>query len=186
MGIKSTTKLLAPLLVLLTGLAVLAAAPHDWHTSPDKWKEPRIYHTSFDKSFDGRITVGKDIVPVQLTEQHWSSNKTYYFITYSPNFQKKGPWNTVISVANESGYFVQVLLTDHKNSSPTAKWINEKLLYIEVWWGRILGTTIIFDVESEKIIHKEMVHWGLIAFQQWQEGKKREDEIRKKEILTTE
>lgn len=42
---------------------------------------------------------------------------------------------------------------------------------IIIWWGRVLGTYFIYDVEKEKIIIKEMVHDGVIPFQQFQKTK---------------
>jgi len=158
--------------LLIAGLWFKAAlADHTpWHTPPDKWQEPRVYHTPFEESYSGRIKIGKGSLGVQRAEKSWSRNKAYFFIVSPPDFGKGGPWDTVISIYNERDYFVQISLMDHGNCHPKIDWINEKLLYIEVWWGRILGTTIVFDVERETIIHKEMVHWGAIAFQQWREG----------------
>ncbi len=51
-------------------------------------------------------------------------------------------------------------------------WINEKLLCIRVWWGRICGTDLIFNVEQERFIYREMVWDGGIPYYQIQEGTK--------------
>ena len=50
------------------------------------------------------------------------------------------------------------------------KWINEKLLFIQPWWGRIAATDIIYDVENEKIVYVEDLTDGYIAFDQFQKG----------------
>lgn len=84
----------------------------------------------------------------------------------------KGPWNTVIAVFNERGFHILIRLLDHSNPDVIVTWINEKLLYINVWWGRIIGTSLIYDVENEGFIYKEMVHDGVIPFQQAQDWKK--------------
>lgn len=150
------------------GLALASSA--EWHTPPNKWTKPRVYHTPFDDRYSSRVKIGQDFVPVQLTEKTWSPNKTYWFITTDPDLKKEGPWNTTISVFNERDYLTQILLLDHNNSKPKVRWINEKLLYIEAWWGRVLGTCMVYDAEREEIIHKEMANWGGMAFQQWRQG----------------
>ena len=61
----------------------------------------------------------------------------------------------------------------YPNFAPDVRWINEKLLYIEVWWGRVVGSSFVFDVEHEKFVHKETVHDGLIPFQQFREAQER-------------
>lgn len=80
---------------------------------------------------------------------------------------KPGPYSTTVMVYNERDYCTTITLKNHKNGEPKVKWINQKLLYIEVWWGRILGTTLIYDVEKETMLHKEMVHDGGIDWLQW-------------------
>jgi hypothetical protein len=147
-----------------------------WHTTPDKWKEPRMFHSEFDKNYENRIRIShaqidKKILSEQNTkERNYSPNKAYWFVVYSPDTMKPGPWSTEINIFNERDYIVKIELVDHAATyMTTTKWINEKLLYVEFCWGRILGTYFIFDVENEKIIIKEMVYDGGIAFQQWQQ-----------------
>jgi hypothetical protein len=53
------------------------------------------------------------------------------------------------------------------------RWVNERLLYVQVWWGRILGSWYLIDVEAEKVVYREMVHSGEIPFQQAHEGQKK-------------
>jgi len=38
--------------------------------------------------------------------------------------------------------------------------LNEKLIFGEVWWGRIYATDFIFDVEQRKFSYREMAHFG--------------------------
>jgi len=49
--------------------------------------------------------------------------------------------------------------------------MNERLLFIEVWWGRVLGSDFLIDVENERVVHSEMIRYGAIEFQQWQQKK---------------
>jgi hypothetical protein len=49
-------------------------------------------------------------------------------------------------------------------------WINEKLLFARVAWGRVLFTDLIFDVEREAWVYEEAARFGDAAFQQAQEA----------------
>jgi hypothetical protein len=50
------------------------------------------------------------------------------------------------------------------------RWLNEKLILMRPWWGRIAATDLIFDVEREKIIYAESVTDGTLAYQQYLES----------------
>ena len=47
------------------------------------------------------------------------------------------------------------------------KWLNENLLFIRPWWGRIAATDLIYDVEAEKVIHSEGVMDAYLALLQY-------------------
>ena len=172
-------------LILIIVGAVLTAAPGDlrkWHTSPGKWEEARTYHTPFDKSDEkliaGKLKVGKNLVPLPKDlAKTWSDNGAYWFaVEFDNGVERKdgswsGPRKTIISIFNEGDHLSQIRLLDHAYRAKV-RWINEKLLYVEVWWGRVFGTSLIYDVESEKIIYKETAHRGTVVFQQWEQWRK--------------
>ena len=156
-------------------MSLNCAYAYDWHTTPDQWKEPRIFHSEFDKNYENRIRVSHAQSPRQSLEKNekernYSPNQAYWYVIHPPDTLKPGPWSTEIGVFSERDYRISIELTDHAATYPTTvKWINEKLLYIQLWWGRVLGTYFIFDVEMERIVIREMVHDGGIPFQQWQD-----------------
>jgi hypothetical protein len=39
-------------------------------------------------------------------------------------------------------------------------WLNEKLLYGSVWWGRTVSTDFVFDAEKRAFIYREMANYG--------------------------
>ncbi len=148
-------------------------------TPPDKWKEPRIFHAEFDKDYENRISVSnveldKKILEENEREKNYSPNKAYWYLVNSPDTMKPGPWTAEIIVFNERDYFIEIKLIDYAATyKTTIEWINEKLLYIRFWLGRIAGIYFIFDIEKEKVIIKEMFWDGHQAFQQWQQGKQK-------------
>jgi len=144
----------------------------NWYISPLKWKEPRICHAPYDSKFTYNInldvsklpddskfahSINLDVskLPDDLKDQIFSPNRVYWYIAKFPDTTKPGPWSTVIQIYNERDYCIQLSLIDHKYI-PKVSWINEKLLHIRVWWGRILGSEFIYDVEHEQFIYKEM------------------------------
>ncbi len=155
--------------VLLAGHA--AAQTRDWHTTPDKWKEPRVFHRPFDP-LDTAITkfeVQRDSTQISTSDTVWSANRAYYFSSSHPHAVEWHSPCTRVLVYNERPYIIHMSFVDDPRYDPDVRWINEKLLYIEVWWGRVLGSAFIYDVEKEQIIYQEMVVDGLGAFQQWHE-----------------
>jgi hypothetical protein len=150
----------------------------EWHTTPDKWKEPRIFHEPFEPTFEDRIKISrialnKTAEKMDKKKLQYAPNQAYWYIVDAPDTMKPGPWSTEIKIFNERDYLISVKLIDYAAQyMTTIKWLNEKLLYVQFWWGRIVGSYFILDVEKEKILIKEMVYDGGQAFQQWQQQKK--------------
>lgn len=163
--------------LLLLSMTLLAASCNksnkvgsQFHTSPDKWEKPRIYHTEMDESCEKKISVAK--IPVKEIEPKVFSGNSAYWYVLDKQVNKNLQADKSLYVFNERDYLIQVNIaeTDHRYDGRAA-WINEKLIYYQWWWGRILGGYLIFDVEREKIIQKELVKYGGIAFQQFQQAK---------------
>lgn len=163
--------------LLVFSMILLAASCHKsnkagsrFHTSPDKWKKPRIYHTQMDAFYDQKISVAR--IPIKETEEKVFSGNSAYWYALDKQVNKNLQSDESLYVFNERDYLIKVHITetDHRYDDKAA-WINEKLIYYQWWWGRILGGYMIFDVEREEIILKELVKYGGIAFQQFQEAK---------------
>lgn len=43
---------------------------------------------------------------------------------------------------------------------PEPKWINEKLLFVSAWWGRIAATDTIIDVSNGQIVYQEQASYA--------------------------
>ncbi len=145
-----------------------------WHTTPDKWKEPRVFHTPFGKRYDAKILIWRKPLNEAFKCKVYSPNKAYWYggnveDTDEPTFFLNASDNPVY-VFNERNYVIQILFDDAQ-AWANVFWINEKLLSIRARWGHVLGTDLIFDVEQEKFVYREMWHGGTIAFQQWQQAK---------------
>jgi len=64
------------------------------------------------------------------------------------------------SVIQRDQRFLQLTFQNHASGSVSIRWLNEKLLFGRVWWGRIYSTDFILDVEKEQFIYKQMAHYG--------------------------
>lgn len=117
----------------LTGFVVILAAcslvmgEQLWHTTPDKWEEPRIFHSPFCSDYSERLAFGRDFIAVPGSEHRESPNKAYFYMIQKPDTRSPGPWNTVVSINNERKGLFQILIKDHNNGDVDVKWINEKL-----------------------------------------------------------
>jgi hypothetical protein len=85
-------------------------------------------------------------------------------VVANPDYTQPGPWKTVVWIGS-SGEAPRRVLTflDHANGDVKLQWLNEKLLYGSVWWGRIVATDFIFDVERKTFIYREMADYGAIV-----------------------
>jgi len=137
---------------------------------PSCWKEPRLFHQPFDNAIADRISITKSEFPAAFLTPVHSPNKAYYFMTVRPDFTREGPWSTAVYIYVEKDQLTRIDLLDHSSLAPGIEWLNEKLLSIRVWWGRIMGTDLIIDVETGTIVSKEMVVDGRILYEQHAES----------------
>ncbi len=130
------------------------------------WREPRNFHTPFDPAFHNRVLIVKTKPAAQTNAATLSSNKAYRFTLSTSDSQ-----STEIALsAGDSGYRITIK-EPYPNFPVEARWVNEKLLFFRAYWGRVIGSDYIFDVEHGQIIHQEMVHDGTLLFHQTTESK---------------
>ncbi len=161
----------ASIAVLGCGQDQLRTTHAAFHTSPELWSGPRVFHRPFETSYEDRIQVSRVPLVRAASDRVLSSNGAYWFARQEPDTQHPGPWHTVVDVFNERDELVRIKIEDHCSHDVETSWINEKLVYIEVWWGRVLGTSMVYDVEAERFLFKEMMHAGSIPFQQYREAR---------------
>ena len=61
------------------------------------------------------------------------------------------------------GKAYRLTFVDHSNNSPNAEWLNEKLLFVQVWWGQVVSTDMVFDTEKGQFVYKEMANYSEIT-----------------------
>lgn len=86
-----------------------------------------------------------------------SPQGTVWFALAEPEFTRPGPWRTVLTVTPRSAVAPGLVATfaDHASYGVKAHWLNEKLLFVEAWWGRVLATNLVLDVENGRVVYAE-------------------------------
>jgi len=167
------------LALLLSALSIICIMPSvvladKLHTPPSKWSESRAYHLPMDSK--GKARLDKSTSIKRLTEtpprfkesKFFSPNNAYWYAVHehankTTCLAKNCP--IIIDISNERDYLIRITLKNvYQSHGLLMNWINEKLLYIEPWWGAREGTYFIYDVEQEKIIHSEKVLDGSAIF----------------------
>ena len=128
------------------------------------------YSDSLSVALNDRVVIKQGIAPLLLNETMSSSHvySTHTTSSYSylskPDFTQPGPYNTDIAVSGTTAHPVNLTLEfkDHANNDVTPIWLNEKLLFIRVWWGRIVSTDMVLDIETGKFLYaQEANYWSL-------------------------
>ena len=91
-----------------------------------------------------------------------SPQRTAFFILESPDTTQPGPWNTTLRVyGNEARPLAaRIDVADHASYGVRSEWINEKLLFLQIWLGRIVATELIVDVENLSIVSAASANHG--------------------------
>ena len=154
---------LACLLILSSSLIAVPDA--------SKWNKPRDYHIAFEDEFSERIEVIEKEYQAPSAAATYSKNEAYWF-ELEPLNEKTNEQRISVSA---DGLAAISLKDTYPNFPTKAYWINEKLIFIRVYWGRIVGTDLIFDTEKKEFIHREMVYDGTILYQQTRQALGRAD-----------
>ncbi len=165
----SYTPLLTGLFFLLTTVSQsVTAEPQSSHDcrdydqvlyeKPGEYSTNRIQIKSL-KVDDEELEGLSDIVPNR------SPQGTKSLLIRRPDFMKKGPWDTDLFIFGNKAKPIRLKVTfrEHASYGVRSQWINEKLLSISAWWGRIVSTDTILDVEGGKFLYIEDASYGLLV-----------------------
>jgi len=150
--------------ILLAALASPDALHRATVQELPKCGSARVHYTPFDDSYSGRIQINSPTssdTQLSISEKVLSPQQTRWLTQALPDTMKPGPWTTRVYVgAGDSAPDVELRFVDESNGDANVRWLNEKLIFGEVWWGRIYATDFIFDVEQRKFSYREMAHFG--------------------------
>jgi hypothetical protein len=152
------------ILVRVTTVAIVTIATATFAQETSPCQVAKVTYASFDEHFAQQMIVqpGPAARSVLLMgEKQFTTQRTRWMVVASPNYTKAGPWATVVWIGDRSGSSLfRLAFFDHASGGVKIHWLNEKLLYGSVWWGRIVSTDFIFDVERKAFIYREMADYG--------------------------
>lgn len=78
-----------------------------------------------------------------------------------PDFTKTGTWDTRARIIGNTAHPVNLMLEfrDHANQYVFADWLNEKLIFLRVWWGRLVSTDLVLNVETGEPLYIEQAEY---------------------------
>jgi hypothetical protein len=130
------------------------------------------YSDPQDVSLKGRVTIRKLAVhPDEVREstdpeyQPFSPQRTAAFNRVRvADTGKPGPWNNSIQIFTIQGKPIawQIDANDLRDNA-TIQWLNEDLLFLRVWWGRIVSTDLIFQLSTGRFIYAQEANYGLLG-----------------------
>jgi hypothetical protein len=80
-----------------------------------------------------------------------------WLVAEDPDTTQDGPWTTRLYIFDsaDTNRCVEVELIDHVSGGVRPRWLNDKMLFVNVWWGRIAWTDFILDTETRHIAYIE-------------------------------
>lgn len=155
---------IAYFLLSLLLLPVSRIDADEFHTSPYCWDEARIVAYGVSQEGDVTLTRSGEALDVDGTP---SPNGGYRFHVFERG-DEASAWYPRVGIDIERPYLL-VLEFRATDAISEAEWINEQLIYLRLWWGRIAGSDFIVDVEKERIVYQQPFIYGGLAFQQFQQ-----------------
>ena len=147
------------------------------HTNVACWQGARIYHNDHASKFIPKIEKVAPSIEHPLQNQEKtvpSTNNAYTYRFINKNPQNSHAQKIDLYVHVERPYVLKISFDDINSeglwSFSDPVWINEKLLFLRAWAGKIAGIDMILDVEAEKFIYLENFWDGEMSFQQHQEA----------------
>ena len=128
-------------------------------------RNENVTYSSFDEHYAPNIAVQPGPMDVLAKgEKQFSPQKTRWMTVTQPDYTKPGPWSTRVSIRKANKDMPEILtFRDHASGGVQIRWLNEKLLYGSVWWGRIVSTDFVFDAEKKTFIYREMANYGEVV-----------------------
>ncbi len=155
------------LVIALSSIIVLVSAATAQQSKLSACGDLHVSYSPSDVSYDKRIVLAEsqDSPPkptLKADEAFISPQGTRWYAIVEPNYMKTGSWSSELRIAGVGlyGHSPSIRFIDHGSGGVHAQWLNEKLLFIQIWWGRIVSTDIVFDVEKRTFLYRQDANYG--------------------------
>ena len=91
-----------------------------------------------------------------------------WLVEQRPDTMRPGPWTTRLYIfdATAGHQCVRVELTDHASYDVQRTWLNDKMLFVRVSWGRIVSTDFVLDTEAIRFAYVEDANYFRLVYSQ--------------------
>ena len=97
-------------------------------------------------------------------ERHLSPHGTASYILREPDTSKPGPWSTGIEIHGNQARPISMRLrtAEHISGGVRVRWLNEKLLWLQVWRGRVVSSDLILDIDTRRVIYEQEANYNAL------------------------
>lgn len=90
-----------------------------------------------------------------------NSDAAFFYLS-QPDLTKSGVKNTSMLIYGKrtSPYAWRINIRHHHNTEVKPQWINDELLFLQVWWGRSLSTDAILHAPSGRFIYLQEANYA--------------------------
>jgi len=144
---------IAFVVVILAGFVSAQGVPcSEAHVNYESPTPRRGQHLSISTDTSGAFDIAKKVVS-DLGPNRW-------LVTVDPVYTKNPPWNTTIFVGDVGSDkpALKIVVRDHGDSIKV-KWVTERLLLVNIWWGRFGMSDWLIDVERRKVVYDELLNY---------------------------
>jgi|SRR6478609_7628776 len=126
----------------------------------------QVTYSPVTSDFERKIQISRIGVPFKppaVEKRVKSVQGTRWFVELAPDYMKNGPWTTTLYLgkSDSNRAYLVASFKDHGNTF-SAHWVNEELLFVQVWWGRIASSDLILDVAKGRFIYNQLANYGQI------------------------
>lgn len=129
------------------GVPCYEAKPTYYSPTPDRAK-----HLLISRETSGPFAEAKKVTS-ELGPNSW-------FVNVNPVYTQDPPWDTTIFVGRVGSdkSFLKINVRDH-GITLNVKWVTDRLLLINVWWGRFGMSDWLIDVDRGTVVYDEMLNY---------------------------
>jgi hypothetical protein len=151
---------------LLPGLVLYLLSQASFGQTAISCADQKISYTTFDAKFAKQIQLKpleKSYQEPADSDKQFSPQHTTWFVQTEPDYTKSSPWTTSVVISARPGSKAfRLTVVDHANSGVTVQWLNQKLLFVQIWWDRMVSTDAVFDTEKGQFLYREMANYGQV------------------------
>lgn len=155
-------RLKAPLCAALLGLATWFCSSAAAQVA-DGCDVAKVHYSPVEDKYMEKIKLQavSDFEVPEDAEKQFSPQRGMWLYASQPNYHKDGPWTTTALIRSADGNTARKLtVIDHGEGGVKLEWLNERLLFGRVWWGTILSTDFIVDIQNREYIYQQNAYYG--------------------------